>query len=179
MGARAGLRAAPQRLRDYTHEHETLSAVAGQSVPGHAVFGPFWTLEPGNYEVEFALRTPAERVESPLATLDVYDGTTMVATKIIEGADAPTGNQWRRYRLMAEITNASNLTEFRVFWHGAYDLDIGSIRVTRVTPPRPVAASPTTGKSSPCRFSRGSVCVRLDKSRHRAYHTGTIETYVK
>ena len=60
---------------NYTREHETLSAVAGQSVPGHVVFGPFWTLEPGSYDVEFALRSPAARVESPLATIDVYDGS--------------------------------------------------------------------------------------------------------
>ena len=53
----------------------------------------------------------------------------MVATKVIEGADAPIGDQWHRYRLAAEIRNAANLTEFRVFWHGAYDLDVGSIRV--------------------------------------------------
>jgi len=164
---------------NYRHEHETLSAVAGQSVLGHAVFGPFWTLEPGTYDVEFALRTPAARVESPLATLDVYDGTTVVATKIIEGTDAPTGNQWRRYRLTAGITNASNRTEFRVFWHGAYDLEVSSIRVTRVAPPPPVAASPTTAKSSSCRWSRGSVCLGLDKSSARAYHRGSTETYVK
>ena len=163
---------------NYRHEHETLSAVAGQSVPGHAVFGPFWTLEPGTYDVEFALRTPAARVESPLATLDVYDGATVVATKVIEGPDAPTGNQWRRYRLTAEITNASNHTEFRVFWHGAYDLDISSIRVTRAEPPSAVAVS-TTAKSSWCRSSRGSACLGFDKSRSRAYHTGSIETYVK
>ena len=99
--------------------------------PGHIVFGPFWTLEPGSYDVEFALRSPAARVESPLATIEVYDGSAVVAAKVIEGADAPIDNQWHRYRLAAEVGNASNLTEFRVFWHGAYDLDVGSIRVTQ------------------------------------------------
>ena len=115
---------------NYTHEHETLSAIAGQSVPGHIVFGPFWTLDPGSYDVEFALRSPAARIESPLATIDVYDGRTVVAAKVIEGAVAPLGNRWHRYRLTAEGGNASNLMEFRVFWHGAYDLNVGSIRVT-------------------------------------------------
>ena len=59
-------------------------------------------------------------MQSPLATLDVYDGTTVVATKIIEGTDAPTGNQWHRYRLTAEITNASNHT---IMIEGAETLD--------------------------------------------------------
>ena len=108
-----------------------MSAVAGQSVPGYIVFGPSWALEPGSYDVEFALRSPAARVESPLATIEVYDGSAVVAAKVIEGADAPIGNQWHRYRLAAEVGNASNLAEFRVFWHGAYDLDVGSIRVTQ------------------------------------------------
>ena len=165
---------------NYTHEHERLSAVAGQSVPGHVVFGPFWTLEPGNYDVEFALRSPADRVESRLATIDVYDGTTVVATKAIEGADAPAGNQWRRYRLAAEIRSASNLTEFRVFWHGAYDLDLSSIRVTRAaTAPLRTAAASAAPKSSPCRLTRGSVCLGLEKSRARAYRPSPTETYVK
>jgi hypothetical protein len=136
---------------NYTHEHEILSAVAGQSVPGYVVFGPFWTLEPGSYDVEFALRSPAARIESPLATIDVYDGTAIVAAKVIEGADAPIGDQWRRYRLVAELVNASNLMEFRVFWHGAYDVDVGSIRVSRQTTsaPRPAAAASPAPPQSP------------------------------
>jgi len=121
----------------YTHEHEVLSAIAGQSVPGYIVSGPSWTLEPGSYDVEFTLRSSAARVESPLATIEIYDGSAAIATKVIEGADAPIAGQWQRYRLTAEIGNAS-LTEFRVLWHGAYDLDVGSIRVTR----QAVAAAP-------------------------------------
>ncbi len=135
---------------NYTLANETLSALAGQSVPGQVVSGPFWMLEPGSYEVEFALRSPATRVESPLATVEVYDGKAVVAAKVIEGADAPIGNLWRRYTLTAEIGNAANLTEFRVFWHGAYDLDIGSIRVTRQETPAGVPArTGTTAAQTP------------------------------
>ncbi len=115
----------------YTHEHEVLSAFAGQSVPGYIVSGPHWALEPGRYDIEFALRSRAPRVESPLATIEVHDGSAVIAAEVIEGADAPIDNQWQRYRLTAELAGAANLVEFRVWWHGAYDLDVGSIRVTR------------------------------------------------
>jgi hypothetical protein len=171
---------------NYTHEHETLSAHAGQSVPGHVSFGPFWTLAPGSYDVEFALRSSAERVDTQLATLDVYDGTAVVAAKVIEGADAPTGNQWRRYVLAAEIANTSNLTQFRVFWHGAYDLDVGAIRVTQhaeetvpSAPEDPAAAPqepPYPAVESSCTAPKAKPTGdgRLQKLLQRG-----IETYVK
>lgn len=135
---------------NYTLADERLSAVAGQSVPGHVVLGPFWTLVPGSYEVEFALRSRAARVDSPLATLDVYDGSAAVAVKVVDGADAPVGNQWQRYRLVAEIHDAANLTQFRVFWHGAYDLDVGAIRVSKQTAVAlPTASVPAVPREPP------------------------------
>lgn len=173
------LRSAPG---NYTHEHEMLSAVAGQSVPGYIVFGPSWALEPGRYGVEFALRSPAARVESPLATIEVYDGSAVVAVKVIEGADAPIGNQWHRYRLAAEVGNASNLAEFRVFWHGAYDLDVGSIRVTQqaVTARLPAVAAlspaPLQPRASP-KLGRTPPKARARLPRLTGF--SAIETYVK
>ncbi len=167
----------------YTHEHETWSAVAGQSVPGHVVLGPFWTLEAGRYDVEFALRSPAARIESPLATIEVYDGRTVVAAKVIEGADAPLGNQWQRYRLAAEIGDAANRTEFRVVWHGAYDLDVGAIRVTgqaATTPPPLEASSAEAGRSPPPQLAPTSVCpAPAAASRLQQWLQRQSETYVK
>jgi len=173
------LRSAPG---NYIHEHEMLSAVAGRSVPGYIVFGPSWALEPGRYGVEFALRSPAARVESPLATIEVYDGSAVVAVKVIEGADAPIGNQWHRYRLAAEVGNASNLAEFRVFWHGAYDLDVGSIRVTQqaVTARLPAVAAlspaPLQPRASP-KLGRTPPKARARLPRLTGF--SAIETYVK
>jgi hypothetical protein len=150
---------------NYRHDHERLTAVAGASVPGHIVFGPYWTLAPGTYEVEFALRSPAGRVDSPLATIDVYDGRTIVATKVIEGADAPVADQWRRYRLTAQITNASNRTEFRVFWHGAYDLDVGSIRVVRQQAPPVVASFGKWQRLSACSASKSGCAIGVSAAQ--------------
>jgi hypothetical protein len=115
----------------FVRERQALTAVAGQSAPGYLVLGPYWALAPGAYEVEFSLRSTAGRIESPLATIDVHDGNSVVVADTIEAAEVPASNQWRRYRLLANIINAANVTQFRVYWHGAYDLDVGSIRVTR------------------------------------------------
>ena len=151
-------------------------------MPGYIVFGPSWALEPGSYGVEFALRSPAARVESPLATIEVYDGSAVVAVKVIEGADAPIGNQWHRYRLAAEVGNASNLAEFRVFWHGAYDLDVGSIRVTQqaVTARLPAVAAlspaPLQPQASP-KLGRTPPKARARLPRSTGF--SAIETYVK
>ena len=170
------LRSAPG---NYTHEHETLSAVAGQSVPGYIVFGPFWALEPGSYDVEFALRSPAARVESPLATIEVYDGSAVVAVKVIEGADAPIGNQWHRYRLAAEVGNASNLAEFRVFWHGAYDLDVGSIRVTQPSSDRTAAGGGRVVAGGRCSLERRPSWGALHRRRVRACLGGPVPAQLR
>jgi hypothetical protein len=118
----------------FVRDDHRLLAVAGQAAPGFMVLGPHWALAPGDYEVEFSLRSPAARIESTLATIDVHDGTSVVATKTIEPADAPRANEWRRYRLHATIANPANITEFRVSWPGAYDLELGPIRVERREP---------------------------------------------
>jgi hypothetical protein len=168
----------------YTRAHEVWSARAGQSVPGHMVFGPSWTLPPGRYEVEYALRSPAARVDSPLATLDVYDGNAIVASQVIEGIDAPPPNQWRRYRLVAEIADAANRTEFRLFWHGAYDLDVGPIRVIgpETSAPARTAGGATADRGQPARskVTPESVCSpRKGPKRLPQWLRGEIETYVK
>jgi hypothetical protein len=158
----------------YSNEHEIVSAVAGQSVPGHVVFGPFWTLEPGSYDVEFALRSSAPRVESPVATIDIYDGTTVVASRVVDAVDAPIGNQWRRYRLAATIGSAANVTEFRVFWHGAYDLDIGHVRVAR----RPAVVPAVVPWRGPPHLTRPTRPAYKGGPRPAPWY-GRTETYVK
>jgi hypothetical protein len=165
---------------NYSREHDVLSANAGQSALGHIVLGPFWTLAPGRYEVDFALRSPAARIESPLATLDVYDGTAIVASRVVEGADAPVGDQWRRYRLVADIGDTANRTEFRVFWHGAYDLDVGPIRVIapETTAPSPAVTAVPAGLPKP--VTSDSVCSPSKPSKGLSqWLRREIETYVK
>lgn len=132
-------------------ENQWLSAAAGQSAPGFMTLGPNWALAPGVYEVEFSLRSPAARIESALATLDVHDGNSVVATRAVEAADAPRANEWRRYRLLATLANPANVTQFRVFWHGAYGLEVGPIRIERLEAgvARVSAGAPSAKGSAP------------------------------
>jgi len=136
----------------YVNENNALAAVAGQSVPGQMVYGPYLTLEPGRWDVEFTLRTKAARIETPLALLEIYDGTRTVAAMTIDGENAPIGDEWRRYRLTADIAGALNSTEFRVFWHGANDLDVGPIRAFR----SPAIAAARISTDAARRVKRGS-----------------------
>ena len=117
----------------FLHPDNALSAIAGRSVPGYVVFGPYWTLSPGTYDVDFTLRTPSVRVDAALATLDVYNGANALASAVVDGRAVAPDNQWQRLRLTAEIStdNAANAVEFRVFWHGYHDLDVGAVRVTK------------------------------------------------
>lgn len=118
----------------FLRPHNALSAVVGLSKPGHIVYGPYWTLPAGYYEVEFALRTPSNAPPTRadlLATLDVYDGKSILRLEDIRVSSLPGGNQWQRYRLIVRVENPSNRMEFRVYWHGRFNLDVGPVRVTR------------------------------------------------
>lgn len=125
----------------FLRPHNALSAVVGLSQPGHIVYGPYWNLEPGYYEVEFALRTPSSaspRREDRLATLDVYDGKSIVRIEGVRVSSLPGNNQWQRYRLAVRIEDPSNKTEFRVYWHGHFNLDVGPVRVTKTASVAPI-----------------------------------------
>jgi hypothetical protein len=115
----------------FMRPHNALSAVVGLSTPGHIVYGPSWTLARGVYDVDFSLRTPSNSEATLLATLDVYDGTSILASRVIPTTATPGNNQWQRYQLTVHIDNSANSTECRVYWHGQTDLDVGPIRVTR------------------------------------------------
>jgi len=115
----------------FLRPHNALSAVTSLSSPGHIVYGPYWELEPGTYSVEFSLRTPSSAGRYSLATLDVYDGSSILNAMPVTTAMMPGANQWRRFRLDVNVTNTSNSTEFRIFWHGQANLDVGPIRVLK------------------------------------------------
>lgn len=116
----------------FERPYHAVSAVAGISRPGHVVYGPYWRIEPGRYQVEFSLRTPGTGDGTRLATVDVYDGTEILVIETVTGAMMPRNNQWVRHRVTANVTNPDNVVEFRVYWHGIADLDVGAIRVLRL-----------------------------------------------
>lgn len=115
--------------------YNVLSAVPGLSIPDYMAFGPYWTLDPGTYAVDFSLRTSDNGSGARLVTVDVYDGTASLKLATITAAMMPANNQWLRYRLTTDIENSSNRMEFRVYWYGEHSLDLGPIRVSKVSDP--------------------------------------------
>lgn len=111
----------------FLRSYNTLSAVVGQSSAGHMTYGPYWNLAAGTYDVDFTLRVPGSG--GNVVTVDVYDGSSIVGSATYTASSLPAGS-WVRKRLTVTIPS-TNTTEFRVWWHGGQDLDVGQIRVTK------------------------------------------------
>lgn len=86
---------------------------------------------PGIYDIDFSLRTPSNAGNVQLATLDVHDLTSMLASAVVSTSAMPGNNKWLRYRLTVSVTSPANSTEFRVYWHGNTNLDVGPVRIVK------------------------------------------------
>lgn len=115
----------------FMRPHNALSAVVGLSSPGHMVYGPYWNLQPGIYDIDFSLRAPSNAGNMPLATVDVFDGSAILASAVVSTSTMPGNNEWLRYRLTVSVTNPTNSTEFRLYWHGNANLDVGPVRIVK------------------------------------------------
>lgn len=156
----------------YRSQH-VLSAVRKLSWPGHMVYGPYWAIEPGVYHVDFALRTPARGAfEATLATLDVYDGRSILSHADITQSMMPTNDQWLRYRLRVDVEEPSSAIEFRVYWHGTADLDVGPIRVSRAD--RGDLTNTPSGSARP-----GGYSPSLDGLSHQSVYSFWLYTLIR
>src|SRR5690606_34608517 len=72
---------------------------------------------------------------------DVYDGKEIVAIASVSVESMPGRNEWLRQRMTVDVKNPENLIEFRVWWHGQVNLDVGPVRVTRLDDDSPLARS--------------------------------------
>jgi len=109
-----------------------LQAVPGTSSPGHITFGPNHTLAPGQYDVDFVMRSTNPVAGSEVANIEVYNARAGAPVKPIRilKAEEFASNQFVRFTVPITITSADNSLEFRVWWYGgANPLDIAEIRV--------------------------------------------------
>lgn len=108
-----------------------LSATVAGSSAGHMVFGPYVKLAVGAHTVDFDMRLPngcGASCGSSLVTVDVYDGTSIVASAVLPGSSFP-GGDWLRQRLSFTVSNPSASYEFRVWFHDAADVDVAAVRL--------------------------------------------------
>ena len=108
-----------------------LSAVVGLTPPSTVMsYGPYTTLPPGNYIVDFYLRAP--NTSGNIGYVDICNnlGKNIFISKVITAGDMLGGNQWTRISLPITITAGNNtLMEFRLIWYGSGNLDASTIRV--------------------------------------------------
>jgi hypothetical protein len=115
----------------FLRPHNVFSAVVGLTPPSTVMsYGPYTTLPPGNYIVDFYLRTP--NPSGNVAYVDVCNnlGKNIFISKVITAGDMLGGNQWTRISLPITVSAGNNTRmEFRLIWYGSGNLDASTIRV--------------------------------------------------
>lgn len=106
------------------------SAVTGLSRPGFMTYGPYWSFGAGEAQVDFFLRAPNPDCGA-LAYLDVFDATN---GRVLSSVEVPSqvplrGSMvWTKVTLQATLPADASI-EFRTYWHGQCNLDVGQIRL--------------------------------------------------
>jgi hypothetical protein len=114
----------------FLRPHNVISAVQGLSSPGHVVYGPYQPLpRTGNFAAYFYLRAPSP--SGNMVDLDVFNASTgqVVARSVVNASSFMSGNGWTEIVLNFSNFNASHVYEYRVWWHGTANLDVGPIRI--------------------------------------------------
>lgn len=105
-------------------------AAAGKE--GLVCFGPFITLPPGRYRVEFALKAAAKHGSGPLASIDVVASPecTKQASRVLYEHDPRSSDGWACPELTFETECELYCVEFWVHTSGAAELNVDYVEVT-------------------------------------------------
>lgn len=106
------------------------AAVAGETAPGHIVFGPYRPTEPGRYVAVFRVKRTGDG-EGTLARLDAHVGG---ATDDLAGRDLAVGKlPLGAYRCIPLVfDHPGGALETRVFWPGHASLAVDEILLFRI-----------------------------------------------
>ena len=107
----------------------SLAILTRRGAAGHAVYGPYMRLEPGDYAVEFAIavvgKDAAVSAHTVCAIIDVASnvGTTVLAKRELSLSEMATGGS-DTFHLSFHLDEMSGATEFRVYVTGEVELRI-------------------------------------------------------
>ncbi len=115
----------------FARPHHVLSAVKDLSPRGLMLYGPGWERPPGQYRIDFLLRSSAP--QGRIARLEAYDPAErkVLATKTLSARHLKQDNRWSRVTLAVSLRSRKGL-EFRVHWLGGSNLDVACVRVRGV-----------------------------------------------
>lgn len=96
---------------------------------GHLCYGPYYPYPPGEYQIDFYLKTN-ERLSQPVVNIDVCtdEGRKILAQREIAGTDFTANNTYNVFSLKFTISENTRL-EFRVFFLDQTDIYIDYIKV--------------------------------------------------
>jgi hypothetical protein len=130
----AGIRLADGPVMVY-HPHAANAAespitVRSGATPSQAFSGPFYGLDPGNYNAVFEVRQGRQAASGPVARLEIVlyssAGVTSITGDVPGHPTAPGDNGYEA--LAFTVTTRSNV-ETRVFNYGSADLSLGEVSV--------------------------------------------------
>lgn len=113
----------------FVRPHNVISAVAGLSIPGHIAYPSYARFPTGNMTVEYHMRAPSPT--GTIAVVDVRDvksGETL-GRRAVASSDVRRGNLWTKISLPVNVSNPSNVLEFRIYWTGATSLEIAHVQI--------------------------------------------------
>ncbi|MEA3346384.1 MAG: hypothetical protein U9Q78_09140 [Chloroflexota bacterium] len=99
--------------------------------PGYLTFGPYVTLQPGQYRVVYRLKA-GERVSNVVATIDVVadEGKEVLARREIAGTDFAKAGRYQNFPLLFHNLGGEPL-EFRIHFAGTTPLWADYVQVSR------------------------------------------------
>jgi hypothetical protein len=103
----------------------------------HMVFGPYSTLPPGRYRVEYRLQVDAPDVAGSLVTLDIVGqevlGKEIETHRELTGRDFDGANRMKTFSLFTDLDTQATGMQFRVLTHGRAGVTVESVDLVPIT----------------------------------------------
>ncbi len=96
------------------------------------VYGPYITLRPGKYRIDYRMKIQDVYSDGRVAVLDVISRVNAYATKFISVKDFKKTGEYKTFSLYIEISYLENNVEFRVNYRGGAKLFVDTIIMTKL-----------------------------------------------
>ncbi len=107
---------------------------AQRGKPHFMLCGPYATLTPGRYRIDFTVRTDAPGSPDALVNLEVCEaGPKVVVSRELRGTDFESASRYQKVSLFVENKTELYAVEFRVLTHGRSAVSVDSVELVPLT----------------------------------------------